>query len=96
MRALYDSNSKGNDRGIKALLTSEARLESWLAVEAALAESQAEEGFIPREAAEDIIENAKLHKLDLAEMERVKDKGGHGFVPFVKVLVEACGSVGGK
>ena len=43
MRALYDSKSKGNDRGIKALLTSEARLESWLAVEAALAESQAEE-----------------------------------------------------
>ena len=96
MRALYDSKSKGNDRGIKALLTSEARLESWLAVEAALAESQAEEGYIPREAAEDIIENAKLHKLDLAEMERIKDKVGHGFVPFVKVLVQACGSVGGK
>lgn len=29
-------------------------------------------------------------------MERIKDKVGHGFVPFVKVLVQACESVGGK
>ena len=32
----------------------------------------------------------KLEDLDLEEMERIKAKVGHGFVPFVKVLVKAC------
>ena len=85
MRALYDSKSKGNDRGIKKLLTKEAKIESWLLAEAALADAQAEEGFIPRSAADNIIENAKLERIDLEEMDRIQAKVGHGFVPFVKV-----------
>lgn len=96
MRALYDSKSKENDRGIKKLLTKEAKIESWLTVEAALADSQAEEGFIPRSAADNIMENAKLNRIDLEEMERIKAKVGHGFVPFVKVLVKACDEESGK
>lgn len=96
MRALYDSKSKGDDRGIKKLLTKEARVESWLIVEAALADSQAEEGFIPRVAADDIIKKARLENLDLDEMERIQEKVGHGFVPFVKVFVKACSEEGGK
>lgn len=96
MRALYDSKSKGDDRGIKKLLTKEARVESWLTVEAALADSQAEEGFIPRDAADDIIKKARLENLDLDEMERIQEKVGHGFVPFVKVFVKACSEEGGK
>lgn len=96
MRALYDSKSKGDDRGIKKLLTKEARVESWLIVEAALADSQAEEGFIPRDAADDIIKKARLENLDLDEMERIQEKVGHGFVPFVKVFVKACSEEGGK
>ena len=96
MRALYDSKSKGNDRGIKQLLTKEAKIESWLLAEAALADAQAEEGFIPRSAADNIIENAKLERIDLEEMDRIQAKVGHGFVPFVKVLVKACSEEGGK
>ena len=96
MRALYDSKSKENDRGIKRLLTKEAKIESWLIVEAALADAQAEEGFIPRSAADNIMENAKLERLDLEEMARIQEKVGHGFVPFVKVLVKACSEEGGK
>ena len=96
MRALYDSKSKGNDRGIKKLLTKEAKISSWLEVEAALADAQAEEGFIPRQAADHIMENARLECLDLEEMDRIQEKVGHGFVPFVKVLVHACGEESGK
>lgn len=96
MRALYDSKSKGDDRGVKALLTKEAKLASWLTVEAALADSQAEEGFIPRSAADNIMKNARLERIDLEEMERIKEKVGHGFVPFVKVLVKACDEESGK
>lgn len=96
MRALYDSKSKGNDREIKKLLTKEAKISSWLEVEAALADAQAEEGFIPRQAADHIMENARLECLDLEEMDRIQEKVGHGFVPFVKVLVHACGEESGK
>ena len=95
MRAFYDSKSKLDDRGIKKLLTETAKYEAWLKVEAALALSQAEEGFIPMEAARDI-GAVRLEDLDLEEMERIKARVGHGFVPFIKVLVKACGENGGK
>ena len=95
MRALYDSKSKLDDRGIKHLLSEENRLRTWLKVEQALALSQAEEGFIPMEAACDIAAR-RLEDLDLEEMARIKEKVGHGFVPFVKVLVKACSPEGGK
>lgn len=95
MRALYDSKSKLDDRGIKELLSERNKLNTWLRVEQALALAQAEEGFIPRQAAEDIAAR-RLEELDLEEMARIKEKVGHGFVPFVKVLVKACGEEGGK
>ncbi|MBE7721895.1 class-II fumarase/aspartase family protein [Lacrimispora indolis] len=95
MRAFYDSKSKLDDRGIKKLLGETVKYETWLKVEAALALSQAEEGFIPMEAARDI-GAVRLEDLDLNEMEQIKARVGHGFVPFVKVLVKACRGEGGK
>lgn len=95
MRAFYDSKSKLDDRGIKRLLSETFKYETWLKVEAALALSQAEEGFIPMEAAKDI-GAVRFEDLDLEEMDRIKEKVGHGFVPFVKVLVKACSDKGGK
>lgn len=48
MRALYDSKSKTiDDRGIKALLSDEAKYNTWLMFESVLAQAQAELGFIP-------------------------------------------------
>lgn len=95
MRALYDSKSKLDDRGIKQLLGERAKMETWLKVEQALALSQAEEGYIPAEAAEDIAA-VRFEDLDLEEMARIKERVGHGFVPFVKVLVKACQGEGKK
>ena len=89
MRALYDSKSKLDDRGIKYLLSEENKYKTWLKVEGALALSQAKEGFIPKEAAEEIA-SVPFETLDLEEMEKIKAKVGHGFVPFVIVLVKAC------
>ena len=40
MRALYDSKSKLDDRGIKYLLSEENKYKTWLKVEGALALSQ--------------------------------------------------------
>lgn len=95
MRALYDSKSKLDDRGIKQLLSETNKYRTWLKVESALALSQAEEGFIPMDAARDI-GSVRFEDLDLEEMDRIKAKVGHGFVPFVKVLVKACTPEGGK
>lgn len=97
MRALYDSKSKTiDDRGMKALLSQQARVQSWLDVEAALAQAQAEHGIIPASAATNIAASCHIDKIDLAEMERLLREIGHGFVPVIKVLVKACDSESGK
>ncbi|MGE7365115.1 class-II fumarase/aspartase family protein [Desemzia incerta] len=97
MRALYDSKSKTiDDRGIKALFSDEEKYKTWLLFESALAQAQAEEGFIPKSAARDIKTAAKVENIDFEEMDRIYRKIGHGFVPFLKVLVKACPEESGK
>ena len=97
MRALYDSKSKTiDDRGIKALLSDEAKYNTWLMFESMLAQAQAEAGFIPQSAADEIKEKAVIENIDFEEMSRIYQKIGHGFVPFLKVLVNACSEESGK
>lgn len=96
MRALYDSKSKSiDDRGAGKLLSEQNRLQTWLKVEGALANAQAEEGYIPREAADEI-GSLRLEDLDLEKMAVIKSRIGHGFVPFLKVMGEACGEESSK
>lgn len=91
MRALYDSKSRSiDDRGIGRLLSEKNRLETWLKIEGVLAKAQAEEGYIPQAAAEEI-GLLSLEDLDLERMAEIKAKIGHGFVPFLKVMGMACG-----
>lgn len=97
MRALYDSKSKTIlDRGLKELLTKEESYRTWLQVEIALAQAQASVGLIPKEAAEEIAEKGKIENLDFDLMAEIYEKIGHGFVPFLKVMVKACGEESGK
>lgn len=97
MRALYDSKSKTmDDRGIRELLSSDAKYTSWLEVEAALAQAQAEFDFIPKSAAAGIRESAKIEHIDFIEMDRIHQEIGHGFVPFLKVFGKACPGDSGK
>ena len=97
MRALYDSKSKTMDHeGMKDLFTHEARVQSWLDLESALAQAQAEFGMIPADAARNIAENSHIDKIDLVRMNAIFEKIGHGFVPLIKVLVEACDVESGK
>src|SRR5207249_3494094 len=55
-----------DDPGVRTLFTEAARFQSWLDVEAALAEAQAELGIIPERAAREIVSKAHLKYLDLA------------------------------
>ena len=96
MRALYDSKSKLDDRGIKKLLTEESKVETWLKVEAALATAQAQVGIIPQEAANNIVANAKIENIDFEKMAAIKAKIGHGFVPFLKTLLPHLNEEGQK
>ena len=97
MRALYDSKSKTiDDEGMKDLFSNDARVQSWLDLESALAQAQAEIGMIPAEAARNIAENSHIDKIDLVRMNELLEKIGHGFVPLIKVLVDACDEESGK
>lgn len=97
MRAFYDSSSKTyKDARITQYLQEDAKIKAWLKVESQLALAQAKVGLIPLEAAENIAKNAIIENIDLDEIERIKEEIGHGFVPFVKVLVSACDEEAGK
>ena len=85
-----------DDPGVRALFTEPARFQSWLDVEAALAQAQAELGIIPAAAAQEITRKAHLTFLDLAEVRAGLAKTGHPLVPVVWALDKACdGDAGG-
>lgn len=91
MSVLYDSKSITLDNfGMKELFTLEAKVDSWLEVESALAAAQGELGIIPKEAADNINLNAKVENIDFEEMTEILKKVGHNFVPFLKVFGKAC------
>lgn len=96
MTALYDSKSNLDDRQIKELFTERSKISSWLKVEAALAKAQGEIGIIPSEAALEIENKCKVENIDFNKMNKIKKNVGHGFVPFIKVLVDVCGDEAGK
>src|SRR5215470_3434342 len=84
------------DPGVRALFTEAARFQSWLDVEAALAQAQAELGIIPAAAAREIVAKAHLKYLDLAAVRAGLAKTGHPLVPLVWALDRACdGDAGG-
>jgi 3-carboxy-cis,cis-muconate cycloisomerase len=84
------------DPGVRALFTESARFQSWLDVEAALAQAQAELGIIPAAAAREIAAKAHLKYLDLAAVRAGLAKTGHPLVPLIWALDKACdGDAGG-
>src|SRR5437773_642915 len=84
------------DPGVRALFTEDARFQSWLDVEAALAQAQAALGIIPEAAAQEIAHKAHVKYLDLAAVRAGLAKTGHPLVPLVWALDRACdGDAGG-
>src|SRR2546427_945514 len=79
-----------DDPGVRALFTEAARFQSWLDVEAALAQAQAELGVIPDGAAREIVRKAHLKYLDLAAVRAGLAKTGHPLVPLVWELDRVC------
>jgi adenylosuccinate lyase len=85
-----------DDPGVRALFTEAARFQSWLDVEAALAQAQAELGIIPEAAAREIVKKAQLANLDLAAVRAGLARTGHPLVPLIWELDRVCeGDAGG-
>src|SRR5678816_3093702 len=81
---------------IRDRFSESARFQSWLDVEAALAQAQAELGIIPAAAAREIVAKAHLKYLDLAAVRAGLAKTGHPLVPVIWALDQACdGDAGG-
>src|SRR2546428_14028765 len=79
-----------DDPGVRALFTEAARFQSWLDVEAALAQAQAELGVIPESAAREISRKAQLSYLDLVAVRAGLARTGHPLGPLVWALDRAC------
>ncbi|MCY4652378.1 MAG: lyase family protein, partial [Dehalococcoidia bacterium] len=84
------------DPGIRDLFSDEQRLQSWLDVEAALAQAEAELDIVPAEAAEEITRKCRLEYLDRDAIQDGLVRTGHGLVPLIWELDRVCdGDAGG-
>lgn len=81
---------------IKKIFDERARMQRWLTIEAALAESQAELNVIPQMAANEIKHFAILEKLDLEKIKQEYVKGRNSIIPVIKALSDACSSDHGE
>ena len=85
-----------DDPGVSALFTQESRFQSWLDVEVALAQAQAELGIVPDSAAAEIAAKAQLSLLDMNAIRSGLARTGHPLVPLIWELDRICnGDAGG-
>jgi len=79
-----------------AVFTEEAKLQSWLDVEVALAWAHAELGTIPKTAAEEIERRAKVGVVKVERCKEIEEKTKHDLLAMVYALQEVCeGDAGG-
>ena len=88
--------SRVGDPGVGELFSEASRFQSWLDVEVALAQAQAELGVIPESAAAEITRKAHLSYLDREAIRTGQARTGHGLVPLIWELDRICeGDAGG-
>lgn len=84
-----DSGRYGS-KEMREIFEESSRLKYILAVEAAVAEAQAELGIIPADAGKEIASKANLNYVTLEKCKEVEKKIGHEPANVVEVLVEVC------
>jgi 3-carboxy-cis,cis-muconate cycloisomerase len=65
-------------------------VQSWLDVERALAEAQADVGLIPKDVAAAIATECDVEKFDLVELRQLREVADHPLVPTVWALADHC------
>jgi adenylosuccinate lyase len=79
-----------------AVFTEEAKLQSWLDVEVALAWAHAELGTIPKSAAKEIERKAKVGVVKVERCKEIEEQTKHDLLAMVYALQEVCeGDAGG-
>src|SRR6266487_3765469 len=81
---------------MRHIFDEESKLQKWLDVEAAVAEAEASVGDIPKEAADDIAENANTKTVTLARTKEIEKETRHDLMSMVMALTEACKGEGKK
>src|SRR5216117_3939929 len=81
---------------MRRIFDEESKLQKWLDVEAAVAEAEASVGDIPKEAADDIAENANTKTVTLARTKEIEKETLHDLMSMVMALTEACKGAGKK
>ena len=88
-----DSPVFGNFFGTQAMRevwSDENRTRKYLEIEAALARVQARLGIIPAKAADEIVRNCRLEKIDMAKLAAQTQRIGYPVLPVVQQIVESC------
>lgn len=85
----YFKNNWGTQE-MRDIFDDDRKLQYWLDIEVALADTQAELGIIPKEAAAAIAENGKLELLDMDIYRERLAATGHALVPLLHVLELRC------
>jgi adenylosuccinate lyase len=81
---------------MKNIWEEEAKLQTWLTVEAALAKAHAKLGNIPKEAAEEIGRKANTNFVKVERMKAIEKEIHHDLMAMVKALSEVCEGDAGK
>lgn len=85
-----------DDVSEKSLFSTTSKIEAWLEVEVALAQSQADLGMIPREAAEEIARKGRLECIDRDALLKDIDATRAPIVSLVRFLANACDGNAGE
>ncbi|HEX7055557.1 MAG TPA: adenylosuccinate lyase family protein [Burkholderiales bacterium] len=91
--SLIDSPVFGNLFGTQAMRevwSDENRTRKYLEIEAALARVQARLGIIPHKAADEIVRNCRLEKIDMAKLAARTQAIGYPVLPVVQQIVANC------
>jgi len=96
---VIDSVLFGDQFGTEAMrriFSDEATVQRWLDVEAALAKVQGGMGIIPRQAADEIRDKARVELLDLRELKAEMDRTSHPIVPLLRAMKKVCAGDAGE
>lgn len=75
---------------MREIFDDKTMVENWFAIETALADTQADLGIIPREAAEEIKRTARVENVDFEAVEKEIVRVGHSLVPVIRYWQGLC------
>ncbi|MCK5022570.1 MAG: adenylosuccinate lyase [Candidatus Aenigmarchaeota archaeon] len=79
---------------MKKVFDEEAKLDSWLKVEASLAKAHAKLGNIPKKAADEISKKANTNDVKVKRVKEIEEQIHHDLMAMVKALTEVTGDSG--